>query len=211
MRQDIIHDPAKISWILNQCNILHLGLTNNHGAYVVPVHYGFIQQNDGNFIIYVHGTGDGEKAAALDAGQPIGFEVDHGHENLVYTPPSPEEFDPSFMSVIGNGLPERINNPQAKANALKAIIHHYMAKSPVAILPEEIKEIHVWQIKVSNITGRVGNPTKSQQQALHLDQPLHRGKHYDENGGLLYDDFTDQPENNDEQSDASTGASSTDN
>ena len=51
MRQDIIHDPAKISWILNQCNILHLGLTNDHGAYVVPVHYGFTQQNDGSFVL----------------------------------------------------------------------------------------------------------------------------------------------------------------
>lgn len=212
MRQDIIHDRAKISWILNQCNILHLGLTNDHGAYVVPVHYGFAQQNDGNFIIYVHGTGDGEKAAALDTGQPIGFEVDHGHENLVYTPPSPEEFNPSFMSVIGNGLPERINDPQEKANTLKTIIHHYVAKSPVAIIPEDVKGINVWQIKVSNITGRVKHPTKAQQQALHLHEPLNRGKHYDENGGLLYDDFADQPaDNSGEQSDASTGASTTDN
>ena len=210
MRQDIIHDPAKISWILNQCNILHLGLTNDHGAYVVPVHYGFTQQNDGSFVLYIHGTGDGEKAAALDSGKAIGFEVDHGHENLVYTPPSPTEFNPSFMSVIGNGLPERITDSQKKANALKAIIHHYVAKSPVAIIPDEVKDINVWQIKVSNITARVSSPTKSWQQALHLNQPLNRGKHYDENGGLLYDDFADQPVDNDsEDSDASTGATTT--
>lgn len=209
MRHDIIHDPAKISWILNQCDILHLGLSNQHGSYIVPVHYGFAQQNDGSFIIYIHGTGDGEKAAALDKEKSIGFETDHGHENLVYTPPSPTEFNPSFMSIIGNGIPERVKDSQAKANALKMIIHHYVAKSPVAIIPEEVKDINVWQIKVTNITGRVSSPTKSWQQALHISQPLNRGKHYNEDGALVYDDFADQPTAaaSDNDSDASTGAS----
>lgn len=219
MRHNIIHDPAKISWILNQCNILHLGLSNKHGAYVVPVHYGFAEQNDGSFIIYVHGTGDGEKAAALDKGQSIGLEADHDHEHLVYTPPKARSFNPPFMSVIGNGVPKRINDPQEKANALKTIIHHYLAKSPVAISPDEVKQINVWQIKVTNITARVNSPLKEWREALHIEGSVPRGKHYDSNGNLLYDDFTSQPatikhpQNDDAHSanaDATTGASVTD-
>lgn len=36
MRKDIITDHAKISWILGQCQILHLGLSNKKSAgYIV--------------------------------------------------------------------------------------------------------------------------------------------------------------------------------
>lgn len=203
MRHDVIHDPAKISWILNQCNILHLGLTNKHGSYVVPVHYGFNQEDDGSFTLYIHGTGDGEKAAALDQGESVGFEVDHDHEHLVYTPPTPEEFNPAFMSVIGNGIPERVDDPQEKANALKVIIHHYVAKSPVAIAPDEVKDINVWKIKVTNATARVNSPLKEWKEALHIDGGLQKGKHYDADGALMYDDFATP----DDGADATTSAS----
>ena len=46
MRKDIITDHAKISWILDQCQILRLGLSNKNGSYVVPVHYGYQGDSD---------------------------------------------------------------------------------------------------------------------------------------------------------------------
>lgn len=110
MRKDIIIDHAKISWILDHCQILHLGLSNKNGSYIVPVHYGYQEDLDGKYTIYIHGTGDGEKATALDKGESIGFEIDH--ENLIYTPPRKGDFGPSFMSVIGNGVPRKLTDPQ---------------------------------------------------------------------------------------------------
>lgn len=211
MRQNIIHDPAKISWILNQCNILHLGLTNEHGTYVVPVHYDFTQQQDGNFVIYIHGTGDGQKAAALDKEQSIGLKFDSDHTHLIYTPPKARSFNPPFMSVIGNGVPARLTDPQKKAIALREIVHHYVAKSPVMISPEADQPINVWRITTTRMTARINNPFKEWQEALHISKQQSRGKHYNPNGDLLFDDFADQPaDNGNEPSDASTGASSTD-
>lgn len=53
MRKDIITDHAKLSWILDQCQILHLGLTNQRGTYVVPVHYGYQEGPDGHYTIFI--------------------------------------------------------------------------------------------------------------------------------------------------------------
>ena len=186
MRKDIIIDHAKISWILDHCQILHLGLSNKNGSYIVPVHYGYQEDLDGKYTIYIHGTGDGEKATALDKGESIGFEIDH--ENLIYTPPRKGDFGPSFMSVIGNGVPRKLTDPQKKLFALRTIIHHYVNTIPVAISTEDVKNVSTWAIEVESITGRVHNSTKKQSVALGIPVEERHGKHY-EDGAVVSDDF----------------------
>ena len=205
MRKDIVTDHAKLSWILDQCQILHLGLTNQHGAYVVPVHYGYQEGAAGHYTIYIPGTGDGEQAAALNAGKAIGFETDHGHENLIYTPPRVGDFGPSFMSVIGNGIPRQLTDPQEKLFALRTIIHHYVNKIPVAIAAEDVKGVSTWAIDVQNITGRVHHPTKEWSTALGLSREDRHGKHYQD--GAVVSDDTDYSVTEAADPDATTGAS----
>lgn len=188
MRKDIITDHAKISWILDQCQILHLGLSNKNGSYIVPVHYGYQEDTDGKYTIYIHGTGDGEKAAALDKEESVGFEADHSHENLIYTPPRKGDFGPSFMSVIGNGVVRKITSSQEKLLALRTIIHHYVNTIPVAISTDDVKNISVWVIEVQNINGRVHNPTEEWAVALGMQIEERHGKHY-ENCAVAFDDF----------------------
>lgn len=186
MRKDIIIDHAKISWILDHCQILHLGLSNKNGSYIVPVHYGYQEDLDGKYTIYIHGTGDGEKATALDKGESIGFEIDY--ENLIYTPPRKGDFGPSFMSVIGNGVPRKLTDPQKKLFALRTIIHHYVNTIPVAISTEDVKNVSTWAIEVESITGRVHNSTKKQSVALGIPVEERHGKHY-EDGAVVSDDI----------------------
>lgn len=206
MRKDIITNHAKISWILDQCQILHLGLGNEYGSYVVPVHYGYQEGPDGQYTLYIHGTGDGEKAAALNKGKVIGFEADHGHENLIYTPPRPGDFGPSFMSVIGNGVPRQLTDPQEKLFALRTIIHHYVNTIPVALSADSVKGVPTWAIKVKRITGRIHHPTKEWSIALGLPLEERHGKHY-ENGTVITDDFDYSEIDNGGTSDATSGAS----
>lgn len=206
MRKDIITDHAKISWILDQCQILHLGLTNEHGSYVVPVHYGYQEGPDGQYTLYIHGTGDGEKAAALNEGKVIGFETDHGHENLIYTPPRPGDFGPSFMSVIGNGVPRQLTGPQEKLFALRTIIHHYVNTIPVALSADSVKGVPTWAIKVKRITGRVHHPTKEWSVALGLPLEERHGKHY-QDGAVTTDDFDYSGIDDGGTPDATSGAS----
>ena len=206
MRKDIITGHAKLSWILDQCQILHLGLTNQRGTYVVPVHYGYQEGPDGHYTIFIHGTGDGEKAAALDHATLIGFEADHGHENLIYTPPRPSDFSPSFMSVIGTGTPRRLTNPQEKLTAVRTLIHHYVNTIPVAIAADDVKNLAVWSITVTHITGRVHNPTAKWAHALGIPFKERYGKHY-QDGAVIKDDSDHLAVDDQDVLDAATGAS----
>lgn len=205
MRKDIITDHAKISWILDQCQILRLGITNDQGIYVVPVHYGYQEDANGNYELYVHGTADGEKAQALNNGQSIGFETDHGHQNLIYTPPRVGDFSPSFMSVIGNGVPQLIDDPQEKLSAIRNLIHHYVHTLPVALSPDDVQGVAIWKIEVTKITGRIHHPMPDWSRALGLPVEKRYGKHY-ENGAVVLDD-SDKLKLDNHADDASTAAS----
>lgn len=202
MRNDIITDHAKITWILEQCQILRLGLTNDHGSYVVPVHYGYEENADGNYVLYVHGTADGEKAAALDQVQSIGFETDHGHENLIYTPPRKGDFGPSFISVIGNAVSHRIEDPQAKLVAICNILHHYVHQIPVTLNQSDVQNVAIWALDVQNITGRVHNPTPDWSRALGIPVKERHGLHY-KNGAVILNDVQSQADDADTTASAS--------
>lgn len=83
MRKDTYTDEGVITWVLDHCKILHLGLADDQGvSYVVPVNFGYHVNSKGKYTIYIHGTDDGQKAHALDQETVIGFETDGGHEDL---------------------------------------------------------------------------------------------------------------------------------
>lgn len=184
MNKEIYTDHAIISWVLDHCQVLHLGLNDNGKTYVVPVNFGYQESNDGHYIIYIHGTANGHKGKLLDTSSSISFETDGGHEGLVYTPPAAGAFAPSTRSVMGTGLVERIDDPQAKVHALRTLIHHYVRDIPAVIKGQDLTNVPVWQIKVNTITAKIHHPTAQWQNILGIDQPLLKGYHYNSQGEL---------------------------
>lgn len=113
MRNDVYTDAGVVTWVMEHCKVLHLGLVDSEGiSYVVPVNFGYAQDAKGHYTIYCHGTTDGQKAHALDQEPVIGFESDGGHEGLTYTPPTPSAFGPSYRSFMGKGKVTRIKDNQ---------------------------------------------------------------------------------------------------
>lgn len=186
MRKDTYTDEGVITWVLDHCKILHLGLMDDQGtSYVVPVNFGYHVDTAGNYTLYVHGTDDGQKAHALDRETVIGFETDGGHEELTYTPPKASAFGPSYRSVIGKGRVQKINDNQEKWTALQTIIHHYLRDNPAIIRAKDLEHVAVWKINVQNITARVHHPTLDWQRALGIQEQLSDGYHYDSDGKIL--------------------------
>ena len=50
----------EIRQILDKAKILHLGLYDDEYPYIVPMHYGYVYQND-SIIFYLHGAKEGHK------------------------------------------------------------------------------------------------------------------------------------------------------
>lgn len=184
MQNEIYRDHPTINWVLDHSKILHLGLTNDNGVFVVPVNYGYEVDSDGQYIIYIHGTDDGDKGQALDKQSEISFEADGGHENLTYTPPAEGAFGPAFRSVMGKGQVAKITDNKEKVHALRTIIHNYVLDIPVALHADKMNKVPVWKIKVQDITSKVHHPTSEWQQALGIQAPISTGIHYDQNGAI---------------------------
>lgn len=201
MNKEIYTDHAIISWVLDHCKILHLGLNDHGKTYVVPVNFGYEEDKKGQYVIYIHGTADGQKGKLLDSSKAISFETDGGHEGLIYTPPDAGAFAPSTRSVIGDGSVERITDSEVKVHALRTLIHHYVRDIPAVIKADDLANVPVWQIKVDHITAKIHHPTAQWQSVLGLDDPLLKGYHYDQNGQLTKVDPTNG------KPDAKTGAS----
>lgn len=212
MNSEIYTDHAIISWVLDHCQVLRLGLADDDGTYVVPVNYGYEEDENGHYILYIHGTNQGRKGRLLKKSPVISFETDGGHEGLTYTPPAPGAFAPAFRSVIGQGQVEAITNSQAKRHALRTLIHHYVRDIPAIIHAEDLKNVPVWVIKVDQITAKIHHPTAEWQKLLGLKQPILRGYHYNEAGDLIEVDpdvtkAEDDDHHNNGDVDGSTGAS----
>lgn len=201
MRNDTYTDHGVINWVMDHCKILHLGLTVAGTTYVVPVNYGYNEDPHGHYTIFIHGTNDGQKAAALDKEPVIGFESDGGHEQLTYTPPVASAFGPAYRSIMGKGKVTRIQDNQEKLVGLKTIIHHYVRDIPAIVNPDDLDHVAVWKIEVDDISARVHHPTAEWQRVLHIQEPIAAGYHYDHDGNLIKVDGQ-----NDESS-TDTGAS----
>lgn len=50
---EIYTDHAIINWVLEHCQILHLGINDGDSAYVVPVHFGYQEDTKGHYTIYI--------------------------------------------------------------------------------------------------------------------------------------------------------------
>lgn len=217
MNQEIYSDHAIINWVLDHCKILHLGLTSHDCTYVVPVNYGYVEDEKGHYTIFVHGTGHGQKGQALDQEPVIGFETDGGHEGLTYTPPTASAFGPSYRSVMGTGKVTKITNNQAKLVALRAIIHHYVRDIPAIIHADDLTHVPVWQIDVTDISAKIHHPTAAWQEVMGVTTPIASGYHYDDHGNLQSVDGTSKqtaPDStasasvkSDQPTDTDTGAS----
>lgn len=204
MTSDIYTDHAIIDWVLDHCKILHLGLVSGDCSYVVPVNYGYDEDAQGHYSIFVHGTVHGQKGQALNKEPIIGFETDGGHEGLTYTPPATGAFGPAYRSVMGTGQVYQIADNQEKLFALRKIVHHYVRDIPAVIHADDLTNVPVWKIDVQKISAKVHHPTVAWQRVMGINEPIASGYHYDSNGDLTSVDNINSPKTKKQPHDLAT-------
>ena len=70
-----IRDPEAIRAVIAGCSCLRLGLYDDGEIYIVPVNFGYLDEN-GRDVFYFHGAAEGRKAALLRRSPRAGFEMD---------------------------------------------------------------------------------------------------------------------------------------
>lgn len=152
-RQDRkITDPAMICAVLDKCRTLHLGLVEDGRAYIVPLNYGWTEEN-GRYILYAHSAAEGRKIDLIRGGADVGFEMETGVE--YFDADTACGWGNRYESIIGEGRATLLSTPEEKRQALTAIMAHYSARKDYTFEDAMVDLVQVIKIDVTALSCKI--------------------------------------------------------
>lgn len=152
-RQDRrITDPAVIRAVLDKCRTLHLGLVEDGRVYIVPLNYGWTEEN-GRYILYAHSAAEGRKIDLIRGGADVGFEMETGVE--YFDADTACGWGNRYESIIGEGRATLLETPEEKRQALAAIMAHYSARKDYTFEDAMVNLVQVIQIDVTALSCKI--------------------------------------------------------
>lgn len=152
-RQDRrITDPAMICAVLDKCRTLHLGLVEDGRVYIVPLNYGWTEEN-GRYILYAHSAAEGRKIDLIRGGADVGFEMETGVE--YFDAETACGWGNRYESIIGEGCATLLSTPEEKRQALAAIMAHYSARRDYTFEDAMVDLVQVIKIDVTALSCKI--------------------------------------------------------
>jgi len=118
-RERQITDQRQILDILDSGKVLHLGLAVDNMPYVVPMNYGYTQEN-GKLIIYLHSATRGKKLDMIRANPNVFFEIESGVQPFEGVLPC--QYGMVYSSVMGCGTARIIEDAEEKKQAMTLLM-----------------------------------------------------------------------------------------
>lgn len=145
-----ITDNEKIKEIIKACDCCRLGLNDNGKVYIVPLNFGFTEENE-KYTFYFHGAKTGRKLDIIKQNNNAGFELDTNHQ--IYTKGDKAcDYTARFQSIIGNGKITIIENSNEKMKALLELMKHNTGKSEWEFDERMIKAVTVFKLEVEEMS-----------------------------------------------------------
>lgn len=144
-----IANPARIREILRTCKYCRLGLSDGKSAYVVPLNFGFTEEN-GTYTFYFHGAGEGRKLDLIEKNHYAGFEMDTGFALLEGDTAC--SYSAQYQSIIGEGPVEILEDIQEKRRALLEIMKHQTGKADWEFPEPMIRATCVFRLRAEQLS-----------------------------------------------------------
>lgn len=152
-RQDRrITDPAVIRMVLDKCRTLHLGLVEDGRAYIVPLNYGWAEEN-GRYTLYAHSAAEGRKVDLIAGGADVGFEMETGVE--YFDADTACGWGNRFESIIGEGTASLVTESEEKRNGLAAIMRHYSQRRDFVFEDKMVDLVQLIKIDVTALSCKI--------------------------------------------------------
>ena len=113
--------------IVEKAKVLHLGLIDDGGPYVVPMHYGY-EYVAGSLIFYLHSAKAGHKLDLIRKDPQVCVERE-GDIELVSGGEIPCKYGATYSSVIGRGKAELLTEEQEKIRGLQLLMAHQTGRA----------------------------------------------------------------------------------
>jgi nitroimidazol reductase NimA-like FMN-containing flavoprotein (pyridoxamine 5'-phosphate oxidase superfamily) len=151
-----IADPGKIAAVLNQAQIIHLGLLDGDRPYIVPLNFGYAENT-----IYFHCAREGKKIDLIKINNTVCFqtEVDVQVLNADNVP----DCTTYYKSVIGYGKAYVIENAREKKQAADILMDHYLGNDEKGRKHQYgtcMKDVCMIKIEIDSMTGKQTLPAQ---------------------------------------------------
>lgn len=149
-REREITDLEEIRSILDQCKILHLGLSDDGQPYVVPLNYGYTLEN-GALTFYVHGAVEGYKYEVIQKNPRISFAMEC--DAVPFEGKTACQYGMSYRSLMGRGRAELVTDPQEKQTGLSVLMKTQSGKN-FTFNDKLVSIVNVLKISVDSYTAK---------------------------------------------------------
>ena len=118
-RERQITDPVQIRHILDTAKVLHLGLAVNDEPYVVPMNYGYTEE-EGKLVLYLHSALKGKKLDMMSANPNVFFEIEC--DRMPFDGKLPCQYGLVYSSIMGRGKARIIDDVEEKMKAMSVLM-----------------------------------------------------------------------------------------
>ena len=144
-----ITDNELIKSFVSEEKIMRIGFNDNGEVYIVPVNYGFTE-NDGKFTFYFHGAVAGRKYELAESTPTVGFEIDGRYELIAADTACGQSA--GFMSVIGTGALSLIDDTDEKKAALEYVMKQTAGRTGLEYDVEVLSRTAVFRLEVKTMS-----------------------------------------------------------
>ena len=114
-----ITDINEIKTILDKSKIVHLGLVDGDEAYVVPMNYGYVMEDE-RLTLYLHGATKGRKIDLMKANPKVFFEMECDLQP--FEGKTACHYGIAYASVMGRGTAEIVEDTEEKKKGLSVLM-----------------------------------------------------------------------------------------
>ena len=118
-RERQVTDPVEIRRILDTAKVLHLGLAVDNEPYVVPMNYGYTEE-EGKLVLYLHSALRGKKLDMMDANPNVFFELEC--DRMPFEGKLPCQYGLVYSSVMGRGTATLVEDVEEKLKAMSVLM-----------------------------------------------------------------------------------------
>lgn len=124
-REREITDLQEIREVLDNCKILHLGLSDDGQPYVVPLNFGYVLE-DGALVFYLHGATEGYKYDVIRKNPRVSFAMEC--DTLPFEGKVACQYGMSYRSVMGMGKAEIVTDTDEKQFGMSVLMKSQTGK-----------------------------------------------------------------------------------
>ena len=118
-RERQVTDPVEIRRILDTAKVLHLGLAVDNEPYVVPMNYGYTDE-EGKLVLYLHSALKGKKLDMMGSNPNVFFELEC--DRMPFEGKLPCQYGMVYSSVMGRGTARIVEDVEEKKKAMSILM-----------------------------------------------------------------------------------------